>query len=127
MDDATPPAGISPDDWAATPPAVRAFIRGGLLALQLQQVQLAQLLQANTDLQQRVADLEARLNQHSQNSSKPPSSDPPSAPPRPVRGKSGRKAGGQPGHPRHERPTPDPDHSDHVRDYYPDACPTCHH
>lgn len=126
MDDATPPAGISPDDWAATPPAVRAFIRGGLLALQLQQAQLAQLLQANTDLQQRVADLEARLNQHSQNSSKPPSSDPPSAPPRPVRGPRGRNAGGQPGHPRHDRPAPDPDHIDLVRDHYPAVCPTCH-
>src|SRR6266545_3112552 len=126
MDDATPPAGISPDDWAATPPAVRAFIRGGLLALQLQQAQLVQLLQANTDLQQRVADLEARLNQHAQNSSKPPSSDPPSAPPRPVRVPRGRNAGGQPGHPRHDRPAPDPDHRDLVRDHFPAGCPPCH-
>jgi len=126
MDLESPPTGIRPEDWAATPLAVRQFLDALLTVLTLQQQQLAHLQQENTDLQQRVADLEARLNQHSQNSSKPPSSDPPSAPPRPVRGKSGRKAGGQPGHPRHERPTPDPDHSDHVRDYYPDACPTCH-
>src|SRR6266536_5947350 len=125
MDDATPPAGISPDDWAATPPAVRAFIRGGLLALQLQQAQLVQLLQANTDLRQRVADLEARLNQHSQNSSKPPSSDPPSAPPRPARVPRGRKPGAQAGHPRHDRPEPEPDQITTTRHHYPSACPTC--
>jgi transposase len=125
MDDDAPPAGITDADWAATPPAVRAFIRACLLTLQLQQEQLAQLLQANTALQQRVADLEARLNQHSQNSSKPPSSDPPSAPSRPARVPRGRKAGGQPGHPRHERPDPAPDQIDAVREHYPDACPTC--
>ena len=48
----------------------------------------------------RVAELEARLNQNSQNSSKPPSSDPPFAKPKSLRGKSGRRPGrpdGQPG------------------------------
>ncbi|MCG8348655.1 MAG: DUF6444 domain-containing protein [Chloroflexales bacterium] len=59
-------------------------------------------------LQSRLADPEARLNQHSQNASQPASSDPPTAPPRPVRRTSGRKAGGQPGHPRHHRPDPPP-------------------
>jgi transposase len=125
MDDDAPPAGITTVDWAATPPAVRAFIRASLLVLHIQQEQLAQLQQANTTLHQRVADLEARIGQHSQNSSKPPSSDPPSAPPRPARPKGQRKAGAQKGHPRHERPTPAPDHIDAVREHYPDACPTC--
>ena len=112
------PEGIPADDWAATP----AFIQHAFVALlsivAQQQQQLAQ-------LQAQLAELEARLNQHSQNSSKPPSSDPPSAPPRPTRVPRGRKAGGQPGHPRHERPEPDPDHIDHVRDHYPQACATC--
>jgi transposase len=83
-----------------------------------QQQQLAQ-------LQARVADLEARLNQHSQNSSKPPSSDPPSAPPRPAGTPRGRTKGGQPGHPRYERPDPAPDQIDTMRDHYPPACPHC--
>lgn len=53
----------------------------------------------------RVKALEARLNQNSQNSSKPPSSDPPerkmapmSRPNRSLRKKTGRKPGGQKGH-----------------------------
>jgi transposase len=63
----------------------------------------ARLRQENAELKARVADLEARLNQNSSNSSKPPSTDPPAvkrAPPRPA---TGKKRGGQPGHPRHER------------------------
>ena len=118
MDDEAPPAGITADEWAATPRTVRQFIRVMLTVVEGQQQQVAQ-------LRAQVANLEARLNQHSQNSSQPPSSDPPSAPPRPARVPRGRKAGGQPGHLRHDRPDPDPDHIDHVRDHYPEVCPTC--
>jgi transposase len=76
---------ITQADWDATPPAVRAVLVA-LLA--------------------RIADLEARLNQHSGNSSKPPSSDPPSAPPTPPRTPRGKPKprGGQPGHPGSHRP-----------------------
>src|SRR3954467_10327186 len=93
MDTSTPPAGITPEDWAATPVAVQQFLLATLTLVALQQQQIAQ-------LSARVAELEARLNQHSQNSSKPPSSDPPSAPPRPARVPRGRKPGGQAGHAR---------------------------
>jgi len=54
-------------------------------------------------LARRVAALEARLGQTSQNSSRPPSSDPPAVP-RPRRPPSGRRPGGQPGHPGRTRP-----------------------
>lgn len=112
------PDDIPADDWAATP----AFIQQAFVALVAivaqQQQQLAQ-------LQAQVADLQARLNQHSQNSSKPPSSDPPSAPPRPLRVPRGRVKGGQPGHERHERPIPDPDQITEVRHHHPDTCPHC--
>ncbi len=47
----------------------------------------------------RLRELEARLKLTSRNSSKPPSSDPPSAPARPSSPPTGRKQGGQPGHP----------------------------
>ncbi len=60
-----------------------------------------------THRQAQVVDLEARLNQHSQNAAKPRSSDPPAAPPRPTRTPRGRSHGGQPGHPRYARPDPD--------------------
>jgi transposase len=54
----------------------------------------------------RIADLEAQLKQNSRNSSKPPSSDSPFVKPTPksLRGKSGRKPGGQPGHERRTLP-----------------------
>jgi len=73
-------------------------------------------------LEGRVAALEARLTQDSSNSSKPPSSDPPSAAPAPPRPKSGRRRGGQPGHPRHLRPELPPDV---VRQLRPDTCRHC--
>ena len=126
MDDLTPPDGISSEDWAATPPAVRRFIGALLHLLTLQQQQLADHHQHLHILQARIAELEARLNQHSQNSSKPPSSDPPSAPPRPARTPRGRKAGAQVGHPRHERPDPSPEQITDAQDHYPDACASCH-
>ena len=47
----------------------------------------------------RVAQLEARLGGHSQNSHRPPSSDGPRKPSRGQRGRSGKAPGGQPGHP----------------------------
>lgn len=87
MDD-SPPLELTIDDWAATPPAVRAVVHALLT---------------------RIADLEVRLNQHSRNSSKPPSSDPPSAPPKPPKVQRGRQRGGQPGHPGHHRPLLPPD------------------
>lgn len=77
MPDQAPPTGISAEDWAATPPAVRGLV---------------------LELLKRLVEVEARLNQTSQNSSKPPSSDPPSNKPRPAKDPSGRKSGGQPGH-----------------------------
>src|SRR6266545_8191151 len=118
MDTSAPPAGITMEDWAATPVVVQQFLLATLTVVALQQQQIAQLIA-------RVADLEARLNQHSQNSSKPPSSDPPSAPPRPARVPRGRKAGAQPGHPHHERPDPSPEQITQVQDHYPDICATC--
>jgi len=52
-------------------------------------------------LRVQVAELTVRLGQDSQNSSRPPSSDSPFTKPAPrsLRGRSGRKPGGQPGHP----------------------------
>src|SRR5215207_2360509 len=95
MDDLPINLGIPPDDWNQTPASVRTIVRVLADIVRQQQEQLAQL----TLLQTEIDDLRARLNQHSQNSSKPPSSDPPSAPPRPPKTPRGRARGGQVGHP----------------------------
>src|SRR3979411_3283102 len=54
-----------------------------------------------TELRAEVAELRRQLGQNSRNSSKPPASDSPFAKPAPksLRRRSGRKPGGQPGHP----------------------------
>jgi transposase len=103
MPDATPP-GISAEDWAATPVAVQVLV---------------------TELLQRLASLEARLNQTSQNSSKPPSSDPPQAKPRQLKEPSGRKTGGQPGHTGHNRQLKPDSEVDYLIDVRPERCGQC--
>jgi len=73
----------------------------------------------------RVAELEARLNQNSTNSSKPPSSDPPGAP-RPAKVPSGRRPGGQPGHKLHKRALIPPEQVNRfVNIPAPDHCGKC--
>jgi transposase len=62
------------------------------------------LLQAQVSNQQnKITELEGQLKLNSQDSSKPPSSDRPSAPPRPPKKQSGKKCGGQVGHTRQLR------------------------
>jgi len=107
----TAPAGISAEDWSATPIAVRQLV--------------LTLLGTVEHLQHRVAELEERVNQNSQNSSKPPSSDPPNAPPRPPRPSSGRKVGGQPGHSGHTRPLKPLSQVQTVINLRPTTCAEC--
>src|SRR5262245_27393113 len=99
----TPPPSLPPDVFDALPPAVQAYIRY---------------------LEARLTDLEARLNQNSTNSSKPPSSDPPHAKPAPPKTPSGTRKGGQPGHPKRTRPDLPPDTIVELR---PGACDRCSH
>jgi transposase len=107
----TAPAGISAEDWSATPITVRQLV--------------LTLVGTVEHLHHRMAELEERLNQNSRNSSKPPSSDPPNAPPRPPRPPSGRKAGGQPGHAGHTRSLKPLSQLQRVIDLRPTACAQC--
>src|SRR5215471_17096507 len=108
----TPP--FPPELWEQTPLAVREYIR---------------------TLEARVAALEAtvqqlleRLQQDSHNSSRPPSSDPPHAMrPRPRRGPSGRKRGGQPGHPGQHRELVPIEEVARVVPVKPPQCRQCQH
>ena len=62
---------------------------------------IAALMAENAGVRAQVAELQAKLDQNSRNSSKPPSSDgysKPSPKKRSLRERSGRKPGGQEGH-----------------------------
>jgi transposase len=127
--------GISEQDWGRTPPAVRT----ALLALQQQvrlmglrftayEQQLASLREQVTqvdDLKAKIAELRERLGQNSSNSSKPPSSDPPSYKAKPPREAKGRKRGGQPGHQGSARKLLPAEEVDHLVDLKPASCTGC--
>jgi transposase len=103
---------IPGDLWEQLPPTAQAAV----LALAQHYEQRLASLQATIDA------LQQRLGQNSTNSSRPPSTDPPSvkrAPPRPP---SGRRNGGQPGHALHQRPLLPPDHTLPLK---PAACRHC--
>src|SRR5215831_16123515 len=104
MPNQTLPPGISEEDWNATPVAVRVLV---------------------VELLQRVARLEARLNQTSRNSSKPPSSDPPQTKPRAAKEPSGRKSGGQAGHEGHGRKLKPESEVDQIIEVRPERCGQC--
>jgi transposase len=75
--------------------------------------------------QRRIAELEQRLGRNSTNSSRPPSSDPPSLKRRPPAPASGKKRGGQPGHRRHVRPLVPPEGVRQVVECRPQSCRWC--
>ena len=84
------PFPFSEQDWEQTPPAVQTYLHT--------------LHDEMAQLKEQVERLEARLNQNSTTSSKPPSSDSPyTKPRRHRRAKGSRKGGGQPGHAGHRQ------------------------
>jgi transposase len=79
------------------------------------------------ELEARLAVLEARLAQNSQNSSRPPSADAPGAPPpAPPPAPSGRKRGAQPGHKGASRPLKPIEAVDELLLQIPLVCAHCH-
>jgi len=73
----------------------------------------------------RIQELEARLNKTPKNSSLPPSSQHPHAKPPPRKRKKKKKRGGQPGHPKHDRPLIPADECDDVQPLKPTECRRC--
>jgi len=102
MSDQVPPTGISAEDWAATPLAVRTLVM---------------------ELLRRLAQVEARLNQTSRNSSTPPSADPHRPPAK--KSSTGKKRGAQPGHAGKARTLLPPDQVTQAHDCRPGLCPAC--
>ena len=76
-------------------------------------------------LEGEVRELTARLNQNSQNSSKPPSSDGPHVKRKPPKHPSGRKPGGQVGHTPHQRALVPVEDVEKVITCKPEQCRRC--
>src|SRR5437867_3489522 len=72
-----------------------------------------------------VRELKAQLNQTSQNSSRPPSSDGPQVKRKPPQPPSGRRRGGQPGHPPHQHALVPVEQVDAVIECKPQVCRRC--
>jgi transposase len=106
---------ISKDLWDSIPPAAQAAVLAGFAALQAQ----------ITVLEARVAELEAQARKDATNSSKPPSSTHPHAKPPRSKPKARRRAGGQPGHPKHERDLVPTEQCREVVPCVPSACRRC--
>lgn len=109
---------ITPEQIAALPPEFQAILRSVI-----------------DHFERRIAGLEAELaatrqelaavKKTPQNSSLPPSTVHPHAKPAPKREPSGKKPGGQPGHPKHERPLIPTEKCDEVVPLKPKACRRC--
>jgi len=113
-----PPAGISTEEWDATPASVQALVNTLLGAVE-------ELQQAIPKLQTRISRLEEQVGQNSRNSSKPPSSDPPNVKKPPPKAKGKRKAGGQPGHAGHGRGLKPTDEVSRFVVHRPTGCRGC--
>src|SRR3954454_10987344 len=73
----------------------------------------------------RVREQLAAARKDSATSSKPPSSDIVKPKPPPLPDGSPRTIGGQPGHPKHERPPFPPEQISHFKEHTLEACPCC--
>jgi transposase len=77
------------------------------------------------DLKRRVAALEARLAVNATNSGMPPSANPPQAPKPVLKQRTGKRPGGQPGHPAHLKRRLPPGRVNKVIAFVPDRCGRC--
>jgi len=88
---------------------------------------IAELERQVASLLERIAALEEQLGRNACNSSVPPSANPPDAPKPVVKTATGRKPGGQPGHPAHLRQRLPADRlTQPTQHYLPALCEYCH-
>jgi transposase len=116
---------ISAEDWENTPATVQAVVILLWQENQTLKAQVAKLEQQVEGLQVEVGKLRERVNKNSQNSSKPPSSDPPQTPRYPKPEPSGAKKGGQQGHHGHGRKLKSPGEVSRIVKSLPTVCQKC--
>jgi transposase len=116
---------ISPQDWERTPPAVQVLVIALWQQRQALKEQVTALEARIAALQAEIERLREQVHKNSRNSSKPPSSDPPQLRKYPQREKSGRKRGGQSGHPGKGRQLAPPERVSRVVVSKPCSCGQC--
>lgn len=121
----TPPSGISEAAWLAWPTSARFLILPQQQEIQVLREENEQLRAQLTALATELASLRERIGRTSRNSSKPPSSDGQGFNPPERRRGSGRKRGGQQGHPGSGPELLPIERVDEVVDHHPDACRRC--
>ena len=121
------PAGlvITPEDWEKTPPSVQTLVIMLWEENQILKAQVSRLQTQVETLQDDVKRLNERLEKNSQNSSKPPSSDPPQTPKYPKAELSGEKKGARTGHHGHSRKLKPPDQISRIIKSVPSICKDC--
>jgi transposase len=112
------PPPVTPEQLAALPPEFRALLKA---VIDHYESRIAAL---EAELAAVRAELEA-TKKTPRNSSLPPSTEHPHAKPTPQKGKSGRKRGGQPGHPKHERVLIPTEQCQEIVQCVPGACRRC--
>ncbi|MFM6562177.1 MAG: DUF6444 domain-containing protein, partial [Microcystis panniformis] len=111
-------SGIGAEDWERTTASVRQLVvQLGLKIEQLEQ-HLKELQGANEQLEEKV-------NRNSKNSHSPPASDSPNVENTKKKKPTGKKRGGQPGHPGHSRPLYPVEECDSYPSHYPQTCGCC--
>lgn len=110
---------LTEEDFNKTPPAVQALVIA-------QWEEIMALREQISALQQEISVLTEQVSKNSKNSSRPPSSDPPSVE-KPKRSPSGRHCGGQPGHKGAYRPLKPKAEVKEVISLKPSTCKKCGH
>jgi transposase len=108
--------------WEQIPPPVQAAL---LLVVEGYEQRTSSLEAEVRALKGEIRELKAQLGQNSQNSSRPPSSDGPHSKRKPPQEPSGRKRGGQPDHPVHQRVLRPVEEVDEVVVCKPTHCRRC--
>jgi transposase len=133
------PSEMSETEWNQTPLRVRQFVQSLMERLERVETALAgmqqdyerlslenqQLRRENQQLRRENQQLKEHRHQNSQNSSQPPSQDPPGTIKPKPQDKRKRQRGGQPGHPGHGRKLYPPEHCQSIEDHYPQTCWDC--
>ena len=109
---------IPQEDWGKTPASVKKLVEEMAQHIEHQEKRLAEVLTVQEQLLE-------KSNRTSKNSSSPPSSDPPGFEKKPVKQKSNKKRGGQPGHEGKSRDLYPIEKCSDVIDHHPTICACC--